>query len=50
MAIAKVAAEWPAIGFHDLRKTYLTRLANGGLPVHLLKVIAGHSVVATTLT
>jgi len=34
--------------FHDLRKTYLTELAESGLPQHWLQELAGHSDPQTT--
>lgn len=36
--------------FHDLRRTYLTELAENGLPMHFLQKIAGHSSLTTTMT
>ena len=36
-------------GWHDLRHTYLTGLANRGLSPHVLKRVAGHEKVETTL-
>lgn len=36
--------------FHDLRKTYLTEMAEGGLPIHWLQKLAGHSSHETTMT
>lgn len=35
--------------FHDLRKTYLTEMAESGLPIHWLQKLAGHSDSQTTL-
>ena len=35
--------------FHDLRKTYLTEMAESGLPLHWLQKLAGHSDSQTTL-
>lgn len=36
--------------FHDLRKTYLTEMAESGLPMHWLQRLAGHSSYQTTMT
>ena len=36
--------------FHDLRKTYLTEMAESGLPMHWLQKLAGHSSYQTTMT
>lgn len=36
--------------FHDLRKTYLTEMAESGLPIHWLQKLAGHSDSQTTMT
>jgi len=36
--------------FHDLRKTYLTEMAESGLPLHWLQKLAGHSDSQTTMT
>ncbi|MBS2533347.1 tyrosine-type recombinase/integrase [Catenulispora sp. NF23] len=33
---------------HDLRHTGLTWMADAGVPVHVLRVIAGHASLATT--
>lgn len=35
--------------FHDLRKTYLTEMAESGLPMHWLQKLAGHSSYQTTM-
>lgn len=35
--------------FHDLRKTYLTEMAESGLPLHWLQKLAGHSNSQTTM-
>ncbi|MGI8449783.1 MAG: tyrosine-type recombinase/integrase [Streptosporangiaceae bacterium] len=33
---------------HDLRHTGLTRMADAGVPVHVLRRIAGHGSLTTT--
>jgi len=35
--------------FHDLRRTYLTEMAESGLPVHWVQALAGHSDAKTTM-
>ena len=34
--------------FHDLRKTFATRAAGSGVPMHELKAHLGHSSITTT--
>jgi len=34
--------------FHDLRRTFITNVARTGVPVHLVRVLAGHANIATT--
>ena len=34
--------------FHDLRKTFATRAAGSGVPMHELKAHLGHSSIRTT--
>ncbi len=34
--------------FHDLRKTFGTRAASNGVPIHELRVFLGHSSITTT--
>jgi integrase len=40
---------WDRLGFHDLRRSYLTRLANSNVPAHVLKRVGGHETLATTM-
>jgi integrase len=40
--------DWPIGSFHDLRRTFCTRLAEAGVPLHVLKRYAGHSDISTT--
>lgn len=35
--------------FHDLRKTYLTEMAESGMPIHWLQELAGHADSKTTM-
>lgn len=52
-AIAQQGAAPDANGerlcLHSFRHTYLTRLADSGVPVHKVQRIAGHAQLATTL-
>lgn len=42
------AANWPHGCFHDLRKTFATRAAGSGVPMHELQAHLGHSSITTT--
>ena len=39
---------WPHGCFHDLRKTFATRAAGSGVPMHELQAHLGHSSITTT--
>ncbi|MCZ6852101.1 MAG: site-specific integrase [Planctomycetota bacterium] len=41
-------ANWPHGCFHDLRKTFATRAAANGVPMHELQAHLGHSSITTT--
>ena len=45
---AVAALGYPQLRRHDLRHTGLTWLADAGVPVHVLRKIAGHGSLATT--
>ena len=36
--------------FHDLRRTYVTRLVRAGVPLPTVQAMAGHASIETTLT
>ena len=42
-ALAQINLHW-----HDLRHEALSRLADGGVPVHELQLLAGHASITTT--
>ncbi len=42
------ADNWPHGCFHDLRKTFATRAAASGVPMHELQAHLGHSSITTT--
>jgi site-specific recombinase XerD len=42
-ALAKIDLHW-----HDLRHEALSRLADDGVPVHELQLLAGHASITTT--
>jgi site-specific recombinase XerD len=42
-ALAQIDLHW-----HDLRHKALSRLADDGVPVHELQLLAGHSSITTT--
>jgi integrase len=44
-----VAAGFPALGFHDLRHTFGTRMAAAGVPLRTLQEWMGHRDFKTTL-
>jgi integrase len=44
-----VAAGFPALGFHDLRHTFGTRMAAAGIPLRTLQEWMGHVDFKTTL-
>lgn len=49
-AKAKLEADnWPHACFHDLRKTFATRAAANGVPMHELQAHLGHSSITTTV-
>jgi integrase len=39
---------WRLGTLHDLRKSYCTIMASGGVPLHELRALAGHSKITTT--
>ncbi len=43
---AKITGKLATI--HDLRKSWCTRMARGGVPMHVLRVWAGHSSIEVT--
>lgn len=43
------AVEWEPVTFHDLRRTFGTRLAQSGLPANDLKAYMGHASITTTM-
>ncbi len=47
-AAAALGADWPHGCFHDLRKTFATRAAANGVPMHELQAHLGHSSITTT--
>ncbi len=48
-AQAKLGVDnWPHGCFHDLRKTFATRAAGSGVPMHELQAHLGHSSITTT--
>ena len=44
----KTETDWPHGCFHDLRKTFATRAASSGVPMHELQRHLGHSSITTT--
>lgn len=44
------AAGIPTVSPHDLRRTFITRLARAGVDLDLIKDLAGHESIATTQT
>jgi integrase len=45
----RAAAHLPHFSLHDLRRSYGTRLANEGVPVHVLQHLMGHEDASTTM-
>ncbi len=45
---AQADGSWARGCFHDLRKTFATRAAGSGVPMHELQAHLGHSSITTT--
>jgi integrase len=45
---ASSVQEWVLGTPHDMRKTYITRAARAGVPMHVLQKLAGHESIETT--